>query len=286
MSTNKIMAAQDGVITREQAITAGLSSSAVSRRLLSGEWTALRAGIYLREDRERTPEVELRSAVYSSGGCAHGPSAAWWHGLLDKPPRQHSVTVPLSRSVTCAGVRVRRRDLDRRDIDNRRSLLVTSLPLSVLEAAVSIERGAELMDRALQRHTSLPALQAAHRRNLGRTGSAAAARLLKAAGDGGESEAERILHRLLRLHRISGWTPQYRSCGYVIDVAFVAHGLAIEVDGWAWHGNVDRFNSDAHRQNILVNAGWHVLRFTWHQLTRTPEVVVTQIAQALNGSPR
>lgn len=136
----------------------------------------------------------------------------------------------------------------------------------------------------LQRHTSPSSLEAAHRRNLGRTGSAVAARLLKAAGDGGESEAERTLHQLLRLHRISGWTPQYRSCGYVIDVAFVAHALAIEVDGWAWHGNVDRFNSDAHRQNILVNAGWHVLRFTWHQLTLTPEIVVTQIAQALSGS--
>lgn len=284
MNTNKIMAAQDGVITRAQAISSGVSSAAISRRLISGEWTALRTGVYLREDRERTPAVDLRAAVYSTDGCAHGPSAAWWHGLLGKPPRRHSVTVPLARSVTCSGVQVRRRDLDRRDVDNRRSLRVTSLPLSVLETAVVVTDGAQLMDRALQRHTSLPILEAVHQRNLGRTGSAAARKLLHAAGQGGESEAERILHQLLRLHRISGWTAQHRSCGFVIDVAFVSHGIAVEVDGWAWHRDVDRFNSDLHRQNILVNAGWHVLRFSWHQLTLTPELVVTQIARALNGS--
>lgn len=55
---------------------------------------------------------------------------------------------------------------------------------------------------------------------------AAAGQLLRAAGKGGESEAERILHSLLRLHRFSGWTAQYRNCGYVIDVAFVSRGLA------------------------------------------------------------
>lgn len=43
--------------------------------------------------------------------------------------------------------------------------------------------------------------------------------------------------------------------------------LAIEVDGWAWHSDVDRFAHDRRRRNALMLAGWTVSRFTWQDLT-------------------
>lgn len=138
------------------------------------------------------------------------------------------------------------------------------------------------MDRALQRHVSLPMLQAAHERNLGRHGSAEAGRLLASAAEGGASEAERMLHRLLRNAGLTGWRQHVHSCGFEIDVAFPRARVAIEVDGWAWHRDVARFNGDADRQNILVNAGWHVLRFTWHQLKHSPELVLAAIRRGLS----
>ncbi len=92
-----------------------------------------------------------------------------------------------------------------------------------------------------------------------------------------------MLHRLLRQAGLTGWRPHVRSCGYEIDVAFVSERVAIEVDGWAWHRDVDRFNRDAQRQNALMNAGWHVLRFTWHHLRNDPEGVIAQVRQALAG---
>ncbi len=72
-----------------------------------------------------------------------------------------------------------------------------------------------------------------------------------------------------------------RSLGYEIDVAFPARRLAVEVDGWAWHSGVDRFRWDRQRQNALVNAGWRVLRFTWHDFTARPEAVIAEIRAAL-----
>ncbi|MDH6280322.1 very-short-patch-repair endonuclease [Prescottella agglutinans] len=280
------MARQDGVVTLAQALEAGMSKSAVSRRVRSGEWRRLATGVYLRADRARTPAVDLRAAVYACGpgAVACGPSAAWWHGLLDRPPTQHCVTIPASRAVRRrSGIRIRRRDLDRRDTESRRALRVTGLPLSVLEAAVALRDGSALMDRAIQRHTTIETLEAVHERNPGRHGASAAARLLRAAGEGGASEAERMLHRLLRQAGLTGWRPHVHSCGYEIDVAFVSERIAIEVDGWAWHRDVDRFNRDAQRQNALMNAGWHVLRFTWHHLRNDPEGVIAQIRQALAG---
>ncbi|NLU63887.1 DUF559 domain-containing protein [Rhodococcus sp. HNM0563] len=280
-----IMSRQDGIITRAQALECGMSSSTVTRQVRSGEWSTLAPGIYLRADREHTESVSLRAAVYCAGrdAVAWGPSAAWWHGLLDRPPGHHYVTVTHRRALPQRHeVRLRRRDLHWKDTVVVRSLPVTALPLTVLEAAVELPNGSVLMDRALQRHTSLEVLQRVHLRNSGRHGARAAARLLWSAGDGGHSEAERILHRLLRTAGLIGWRAHARSCGYEIDVVFDAERVAIEIDGWAWHRDAQRHRRDAERQNVLVNAGWHVLRFTWHTLTQDPEGVLRQIRTAMS----
>jgi len=158
---------------------------------------------------------------------------------------------------------------------------VTAVPLTVLEAAVAKPGGSLLLDRALQQRVRLEMLWRVHQRNHRRHGSAAAARLLSAAGDGARSHAERLLHRLLRRARIGGWRVGYRCLVYQLDVAFPEQRLAIEVDGWAWHVEVDRFRADRQRQNALVNAGWRVLRFTWHDLNARPEAVVSGIRAAL-----
>jgi len=70
---------------------------------------------------------------------------------------------------------------------------------------------------------------------------------------------------------------------YRLDLAFVRERIAVEVDGWAWHSDVERFRADRRRQNALVLAGWTVLRFTWDDLTNRPEQVVAQIQAALAG---
>ncbi|UTM37483.1 DUF559 domain-containing protein [Rhodococcus pyridinivorans] len=279
-----IMARQDGVVTRDQAVRCGLSIAIIDHYVRSGEWVSLVPGVYLRADRERTPSVHLRAAVYGAGraATAWGPSAAWWHGILDRPPARYFVTVPHGRAIVRNGnVHLRRRDLPADDIVTVRRLRVTGVPLTVLEAAVELKEGSVLMDRALQRHTSLALLERSHRRNPGRRGSRAAEKLLCTARDGGHSQAERIFHRLLRQAGFTGWRAHVMSCGYEIDVAFEAERVAIEIDGWVWHRDADRHCHDIERQNVLINAGWHVLRFTWHMLTQDPDGVVRRIRAAL-----
>jgi very-short-patch-repair endonuclease len=71
-------------------------------------------------------------------------------------------------------------------------------------------------------------------------------------------------------------------CGpYLIDFAFPGAKVAVEIDGWAWHVDHDRFANDRRKGNALVHAGWVVLRFTWHDLTTAPHSVVAQIVAAL-----
>jgi very-short-patch-repair endonuclease len=263
----------------------GMSRAAIGRRVARGSWRSVGYGVYLSGERQFTDAARLRAAVLGAGkgACAFGPSAAWWHGIIDRAPGEVWLNTPGSRYVKRGnGINARRRDLQWRDVEKIRGLPVTVLPLAVLEACVLVSNGSQLMDRALQRHTTLPILQAVHEMHAGRRGSDAVGRLLRTAAEGGHSEAERILLRLLRSAGITGWRTHVSVGRFEVDVAFVRARVVIEVDGWAWHRGVDRFDHDAERQNVLINAGWHVLRFTYHRLVGDPVGVIADIEKALS----
>ncbi len=285
MSLSEHLRRQSGVISHPQAVSAGLSASAIRRRVAGGQWVRLHPRVYLAADRYCSDEARVHAAVLwaGAGAVVHGPTAAWWHGLRESPPAAVELTLPRTRSLPPrAGVQVRRRDLAEVDVVRRRGLAVTAVALTVLEAAVALgSGGSAFLDRALQRTVPFAALSTAHSRNLGCAGSVIAGRLLAAAADRADSAAERLLITLLRSAGLTGWVRSYPELGYRIDVAFPAARLAIEVDGWAWHCDAERFRADRARQNALVNAGWRVLRFTWHDLTARPDRVVAEIRAAL-----
>ena len=54
---------------------------------------------------------------------------------------------------------------------------------------------------------------------------------------------------------------------YRIDVALVEERIAIECDGWQYHGKFKQAHlTDRERQNLLAIHGWLVLRFTPGQI--------------------
>lgn len=248
---------------------------------------AVHPGVYLAADRELTDEARVRAAALSvrQPATVSGVAAAWWHGLWGEAPSTVELTVPAGRNPRPRrGVRFRRRELGEVDRVCVRDLWITGLPLTVLEAAVGLgAQGGEFLDRALQRRVRFDALHRAQARHLGRRGSASARRLLVAVADGAASAAERKLAALLRAAGIEGWERHYRVAGFEIDLAFPHLGVAIEVDGWAWHSDAVSFRNDRQRQNALILAGWILLRFTWHDLTQRPSQVVGEIRSALAG---
>ena len=87
--------------------------------------------------------------------------------------------------------------------------------------------------------------------------------------------------RLLRAAKITGWKANYPVSGYVVDIAFPAEKIAIEVDGWAFHVDRATFQRDRERQNHISLNGWQVLRFTWLDLTEHPQRVIAEIGAVL-----
>jgi very-short-patch-repair endonuclease len=284
MSLDRLLQHQGGVITLHQAVELGIAKQTVHRRARDGSWTRLRPGVYLVGGHRLTDEVRVRAAWLWAGDAAavSGPAAAYWHGLLERPPTEIELTVPHCRKPRAQpGLTVRRRNLHHIDLVNTRGVRSTAVPLTVLETAVALPRGSAFLDRALQRHVRFPTAYRAFCRNMGRTGSSAAGRLLIAAADRADSAAERLLVRIMREAGVTGWVLGHPFGPWRIDIAFPRERVAIEVDGWAWHVDADRFRNDRRKQNALVRAGWDPLRFTWHDLDGRPREVVGEIQATL-----
>ena len=66
------------------------------------------------------------------------------------------------------------------------------------------------------------------------------------------------------------------------DLLYRVEHLAIEYDG----GNHrDRLVEDNRRQNLMVNAGFRLLRFTAADIRNRPDVVAAQVRGALSARP-
>jgi len=302
VSWEELLARQAGVVSLAQAVAHGYSAARAHRRVREGGWRRLHPGVFLVGGHRLTDEARVRAAwlwaaeldtaadepaeaASRAAGpevAITGPAAAHWHGMLARGPAVVDVTVPRrTKPRARPGLRVHRRDLSAADVVTLRGLRVAGKGLATLESAIALPDGAAFLDRALQRHLRFPELYGAYCRGLGRVGSAEMGRLLVAAADRADSAAERLVIKHLRAAGITGWVSGFPFGPYLIDLAFPQAKVAVEIDGWAWHVDRDRFANDRRKQNALVRAGWTVLRFTWHDLTTAPHSVVAQIASAL-----
>ncbi|WP_332306206.1 endonuclease domain-containing protein [Roseibium sp. Sym1] len=78
----------------------------------------------------------------------------------------------------------------------------------------------------------------------------------------GMMDAEKVLWRALRAHRLEGilFRRQMPICGYIVDFAAPAHRLIIELDG-SQHGDRRGLQQDRERDRVLRSHDWTVLRF-------------------------
>ncbi|MFC5237290.1 endonuclease domain-containing protein [Pseudonocardia zijingensis] len=200
-------------------------------------------------------------------------------------PAQIEVTVPRRVGLRAhRGVRIRRRDLPAADVVTTNGIRCTAAPLTALETALVVPDGSAFLDRALQKHVPFEAVYEAYCRTIGARGSARLADLLAGSADRADSASERILISLLRDAGITGWERGRPFERWLIDIAFPGAMLAVEVDSWAWHVDVDRFLADRRKGNALVRAGWKLLRSTWHDLTGRPAHVIAEIRAALDAA--
>jgi len=98
------------------------------------------------------------------------------------------------------------------------------------------------------------------------------------------TDAERVLWKHLRAHRLEGWPfrRQHPIPSYVVDFASVEARLVIEVDG----GQHAASPADAERDSFLCAQGWQVLRFWNNDVLGNPEGALTRLLEALAARKR
>ena len=102
---------QRGVVSRSQAIRAGLSPDMIKFRVRSGRWQLLHPGVYATFSGIPGRGAWLWAALLAAGPGAmlSYQTAAELHGLSDKPTSPIHVTVPVERHVVAVfGVRLHR----------------------------------------------------------------------------------------------------------------------------------------------------------------------------------
>lgn len=99
------------------------------------------------------------------------------------------------------------------------------------------------------------------------------------------SPAEEELLRLCEQRWGERVCAQYRPIPgrrFSVDVAFPDVQLAVECDGWQYHGRfLKDFKRDRDKDRVMLLAGWRVLRLTAGEIRQEPEAALAAIADAL-----
>jgi len=92
----ELLARQDGVIGRPQALEFGLSAYSMRHRARAGEWQRIRRGVYATFSGQVTRDHELWAALLRAGPKAvlSHQTAAELYGLVKQPSPLIHVTVP------------------------------------------------------------------------------------------------------------------------------------------------------------------------------------------------
>jgi len=280
---------QEGVITLDQALSAGLSKRQIEGRIGRGEWRRPYRAVFIDNSAPVTPMQAVTAASFASCGLASHRLCLWlWNVRQQTAPDALEFSVPYDRNLHLAGVKVYR--IKKMPPACRRGVVPVTSPMRGLldTAAVAPEIVQDAMVRAFSARLFTPnALESEMERASvkGKPGISALRAALKDLGVGRytPSELERRARRL------------FRACGLPapqIEVVFGKHGeyrldffwpeadLVVEVDGWSIHATPMARRRDFRKQNRIVIGNHWILRYDWVDVVEDPDRTAAEIREA------
>jgi len=288
----RVSTPQDGVFSREQALSAGFTRSVINRKIRQGLWVRA-AGSGLIEQGEPITVLQLANALALTWPDATviGPSAVqlWYmtaplpnhETLMCAVPRQRRPRlglVPRVMQLPASDVTEWRHGIM---IQRRHSALVDALAWLPRDQADSLFGW--MMARRLIGSEEYAALLIAR---VSCRGVVRLREYQRWLDSGAASLLEFRVHCLLRAAGIDGWEAnapvtlrggERRSA----DILFKKHRLVIEVDGRRFHQTVQAFNADRIRDNQYHSSGYQTLRVTWQMIEQTPDQFLADLRALL-----
>ena len=293
---------QASVLSRRQAMDAGISSSRVGHLVRSGRWRQLHPGVYLTHSAEPDLLGRAWAALLHAGHDAvlSHRTAGHLQGLVDDPPSTLELVVPDAHRVTARpGVRVRRSLW----VEQRRHPSRTPPQTRVEDTVLDLVESASQPDEVVgwltastgRRLTTAERLrQAADRRSRLRHRQLVA-EVLHELRAGVASPLE---HRYRRdVERAHGLPGGRCNLGVTIagrrryrDVVYLPFGVSVELDGLADHA-AHGLSEDHRRDNASLVDDVLVLRYGWRDVVVQPCRTAGQVSALLrrrgwSGRPR
>lgn len=287
----RLAGAQRGFVTRSQLRAAGFSRRAIGHRLHIGRLREHLRGVYLVGRPSVEPlGLETAAVLYFDGDAvlSHASSAALW-GIVDGSPAEVHVTLIGRDCRSRPGLRVHRvTRLARADLRAREGLPLTSPARTLVDLAAELATGdleRAIAEARVRRLLRAGELERALERAPHHKGVARVRALVNSERDPAltRSTAERHILKLIRDARLPEPIVNGRFLGVTPDLRWPREKLVVEFDGRQFHGHASAFERDRRRDQILVAAGYRVMRVTWTQLVTEPLVVVARIAMALSS---
>jgi hypothetical protein len=277
----RIASRQHGVVTRAQLLEAGLSRSAVERRVEKGVLHREFRGVYRVGHRAPSIEARYMAAVLACGERAvlSGRAAAFLFGLIKGPAPRPEVSTTADRCL--AGVMTRRvRQLDRRDVTVYRAIPIMTVPHVLLELAgtLSLDALARACHEATVRHRVSAATADA---TLARRPNSRGARKLREIFDGEIrvtlSKLERDFLAVLRSSELP--LPQTNRLvdGRHIDCHWPEYGLTVELDGYRYHHSRHAWEQDRRREREARARGDEFRRYTYGDVTEDQRLMLAEL---------
>lgn len=281
---------QHGVVTRWQLAQAGVASDVVDRRLKAKRLRAVHRGVYLFGP-VLAPHAHEMAAVLACGGAgilSHWSAAMLWqlHPRRDGAAPVE-VIAPEGAHPRLQGVRVHRvRTVRPDEVTTLDNIPITTVPRTLHDLAGiaeqrELERAlAQALSLGLTNHNELHSLL---ERASSRPGMSRLRALLEREASPAltRSKAEDRFLALIRRAQLPEPVVNASLCGYKVDFLWPAEQFVVEIDGFAFHSQVPKFESDRRRDAELAAAGVRVVRVTWRQLVSEPEAVLVRLALAL-----
>lgn len=285
---------QGGVITREQALDLGVTPNQIKWRIASGRWTVVKRSVYrLAAPRDRRDLMRTVLVTWPGAAISH-ESAAEVHGLPFVEARDSRIVVSHHSRTTheYPGFEVRRtHDLDGWHVTEHGGVRLTTIARTVVDLAAdrSVRHMGAIVDRLVSDEAleilELEAVLGSTGRR-GKPGTRTMRQVLETriGPDHPGSVLERRGRRLISDAGLPlpvseypiPWTTARR-----FDDAYPEQRIAIEWDSRRFHGQMSSFEADRVRDRDAAVHGWVVLRYTWVDVNRHPERVVSALRDLL-----
>ncbi len=301
-AVGELLAQHAGVLTRAEALRAGLTRKQLAARLESGRWQRMHTGVYAAFSGQPGRPSLLWAALLRAG-----PSSALSHhtaaeldGLVPDQARLIHVMVPSGHQVApLTGVVLHysgRLDEARHPVRTPPRTRIEETVLDLAGAAGSLDDALGWVLRACgSRRTTPGRLAAALALRARVRWRAELSATLGLAADGVHSLLEfRYVTRVERPHGLPSGHRQHlvvrAGQRQYQDVTYREYGLVVELDGQAAHPAGSRWR-DVRRDNASTAVGQGTLRYGWADVTGRPCFVAGQVADALaargwTGAPR